>query len=225
MESPDEADAPRTGETSVLGWREWVRLPELGVDRIKVKVDTGARSSSLHAYDVERVEREGETLLRFRVHPVQRDDSVAVEVEVPLHEERKVRPSTGRGAVRPVIVTDLEMAGRRFPVEITLANRDRMGFRMLLGREALAGRFLVDPSTSFRAGGTRRRPPERFAGTGGGGDDPPERPAGAKDAGGPRRGGSRRDPTDPPRQRPPGPVDGDEEPTVGGEDGHGGASE
>lgn len=162
MSGPD-ADAGRrdegAGDRRVLGWREWVRLPELGVDRIKVKVDTGARSSSLHAYDVERVERDGETHLRFGIHPVQRDDSVVVEAEVPLHEERKVRPSTGRQAVRPVIVTDLEVAGRRFPVEITLANRDRMGFRMLLGREALAGRFLVDPSASFVAGGTRRRPP------------------------------------------------------------------
>ena len=168
------------GDRRVLGWREWVRLPELGVDRIKAKVDTGARSSSLHAYDVERVERDGATHLRFGIHPVQRDDSVVVEAEVPLHEERKVRPSTGRQAVRPVIVTDLEVAGRRFPVEITLANRDRMGFRMLLGREALAGRFLVDPSASFVAGGTRRRPP----------GDPRERegPAGARG----------RDPTDPP---------------------------
>lgn len=148
------------GDRPVLGWREWVRLPELGVDRVKVKVDTGARSSSLHAYDVQRVERDGETCLRFQVHPVQRDDSVVVDAEVPLHEDRKVRPSTGRQTVRPVIVTDVELAGRRFPIEVTLANRDRMGFRMLLGREALAGRFLVDASGSFLAGGTRRRPPE-----------------------------------------------------------------
>lgn len=189
-------------ERTVLGWREWARLPELGVDRIKVKVDTGARSSSLHAYDVERVERDGETHLRFQIHPVQRDDSVVVEAEVPLHEERKVRPSTGRQATRPLIVTDLEVAGRRFPVEITLANRDRMGFRMLLGREALAGRFLVDASGSFLAGGDRRRPPDRLGTSGGGEDAGPAQPADARDAGGPGRGGTRRDPTDPPRQTP-----------------------
>lgn len=156
----EEGRTARPGDDRpVLGWREWIRLPDLGVDRIKAKVDTGARSSSLHAYDVERVERDDTTHLRFRIHPVQRDDSVVVDAEVPLHEERKVRPSTGRPALRPVIVTDLEVAGRRFPVEITLANRDRMGFRMLLGREALAGRFLVDASASFLTGGTRRRPP------------------------------------------------------------------
>ena len=192
--SAEGADRP------VLGWREWVRLPELGVDRIKVKVDTGARTSSLHAYGVERVERDEGTHLRFRVHPVQRDDSVVVDAEVPLHEERKVRPSTGRQAVRPVIVTDVELAGRRFPVEVTLANRDRMGFRMLLGREALADRFLVDASGSFLAGGTRRRPPERFTGPEAREGDASGRPAEAKDAGGPGRGGARRDPTDPPRQ-------------------------
>lgn len=188
------------GDRPVLGWREWVRLPELGVDRIKVKVDTGARSSSLHAYDVQRVERDGETRLRFQVHPVQRDDSVVVETEVPLHEERKVRPSTGRQTVRPVIVTEVQLAGRRFPIEVTLANRDRMGFRMLLGREALADRFLVDASGSFLAGGSRRRPPERFTAPGAGDDGPPARPADATDAGGPGRGAARRDPTDPPRQ-------------------------
>lgn len=188
------------GDRPVLGWREWVRLPELGVSRIKVKVDTGARTSSLHAYDVERVERDGETHLRFQVHPVQRDDSVVVDAEVPLHAERKVRPSTGRQAVRPVIVTEVELGGRRFPVEVTLANRDRMGFRMLLGREALAGRFLVDASGSFLAGGTRRRPPDRFAAPEGGDEGGSGRPTGARDGGGPARGGTRRDPTDPPRQ-------------------------
>lgn len=202
----------------VLGWREWARLPELGVDRIKVKVDTGARSSSLHAYDVERVEREEGTFLRFRIHPVQRDDSVVVDAEVALHEERKVRPSTGRQAVRPVIVTELEVAGRRFPVEITLANRDRMGFRMLLGREALADRFLVDASASFLGGGTRRKPPPAWR-EGAAGGERPETPAAADEAGGARRSGSRRDPTDPPRQAggrsaEPGPADG--EPGGGG---------
>lgn len=190
------------GDRPVLGWREWVRLPELGVDRIKVKVDTGARSSSLHAYEVQRVERDGETHLRFQVHPVQRDDSVVVEAEVPLHEDRKVRPSTGRQTIRPVIVTEVELAGRRFPIEVTLANRDRMGFRMLLGREALASRFLVDASGSFLAGGTRRRPPERFTSPGDGDEGEPARPADTKDVGGREHGPARRDPTDPPRQAP-----------------------
>ncbi len=207
------------GDRPVLGWREWVRLPELGVDRVKVKVDTGARSSSLHAYDVQRVERDGETHLRFQVHPVQRDDSVVVDAEIPLHEDRKVRPSTGRQTVRPVIVTEVELADRRFPIEVTLANRDRMGFRMLLGREALAGRFLVDASGSFLAGGTRRRPPERFTSPSDGEGGRPTRPADAEDAEGPGRGPARRDPTDPPRQSPGPEADGEDGPGAPGGDG------
>lgn len=136
----------------VIGWREWVALPELGIDRIKVKVDTGARSSALHAFDLRTVNREGRTLVRFVAHPLQRDVSLSVPVEVPLDDTRGVRSSTGHRAERPVIRTDVELMGQRWPIELTLTRRDSMGFRMLLGREAIRRRFLVDPGASFLAG-------------------------------------------------------------------------
>lgn len=136
-------------ERPVVGWREWVALPELGIDRIKAKVDTGARTSSLHAFGLERFERDGRPMVRFEAHPLQRDSSVTVPVEVELVDRRKVRSSTGTQTLRPVIETDLGLMGERWPIEITLIRRDLMGFRLLLGRQALRKRVLVDPGRSF----------------------------------------------------------------------------
>ena len=137
---------------AVIGWREWVGLPDLGIKAIKVKVDTGARSSSLHAFDLEEFERNGKRMVRFAIHPVQRTNDKIVVAEARLLEHRSVRSSTGRARVRPVIVTNIELLGERWPVELTLANRDEMGFRMLLGREAIRKRFLVDVGRSFYGG-------------------------------------------------------------------------
>lgn len=138
----------------MLGWREWAALPELGIGRIKVKVDTGARSSALHAFDVVREERAGETWVRFKIHPVQRDARETIEARARLVDEREVRSSTGRATLRPVIETRIVIGGEAWPIEITLVRRDLMGFRMLLGRQAVRRRFLVDPGRSFR----RREP-------------------------------------------------------------------
>jgi len=136
----------------VLGWREWCALPDLGVRRIKAKIDTGARSSSLHAYEVTTVRRGGQRFVRFKIHPRQRNDKYVVDAEAEVLEIRSVRSSNGEVAERPVILTHVELFGERWPIELTLANRDAMGFRMLLGREAIRRRFLVDPGTSFLAG-------------------------------------------------------------------------
>jgi hypothetical protein len=136
----------------VVGWREWLALPALGIARIKVKVDTGARSSSLHAYDVEVFRRKGRDMVRFEVHPLQRRSTPSVVAEAELHEMRRVRSSTGHETLRPVIVTPIEFDGRTWDVELTLANRDEMGFRMLLGRQALRRRALVDPGRSYYGG-------------------------------------------------------------------------
>jgi hypothetical protein len=143
---------PKPKERAVIGWREWVALPGFGVNSIKVKVDTGARTSSLHAWDVEEFERDGEAWVRFQIHPEQRRETPQVEVEARLKERRHVRPSTGRRQLRPVVVTEMEIFGHRFPVELTLASRDAMGFRMLLGRQALRQRFIVDPARSYLNG-------------------------------------------------------------------------
>lgn len=136
----------------VVGWREWLALPGMGIERIKAKVDTGARTSALHAFGLERFEREGTPMVRFEAHPLQRDTSVVVPVEARLVERRTVRSSSGSESLRPVIETTAELMGRRWEIELTLVRRDPMGFRMLLGRQALRGRFLVDPGRSYLAG-------------------------------------------------------------------------
>lgn len=136
----------------VVGWREWVVLPDLGVERIKAKVDTGARSSSLHAYDIRRFERKGVDMVRFKVHPLQDDFRTTVEAEAELLEMRKVRSSNGVQSLRPVVHTVVELGDERWDMELTLVRRDMMGFRMLLGRQAVRHRFLVDPGGSFLAG-------------------------------------------------------------------------
>jgi hypothetical protein len=133
----------------VVGWREWVGLPELGIDRIKAKIDTGARSSSLHAEGLEEVERDGRRYLRFTVHPDQRSRKRSFRVEAPLVDSRSVRSSSGIADHRPVVRIRVQIGPIRFPIEVTLARRDRMGFRMLLGRTAIRKRFVVDPGRSY----------------------------------------------------------------------------
>lgn len=152
MKAPDRDRLP------IVGWREWLALPGLGVDRIKAKVDTGARTSALHAFGLERFERGGTPMVRFEAHPVQRDTSVRIPVEAELTDRRKVRTSSGDQTLRPVIWTDVELMSRRWEIELTLIRRDPMGFRMLLGRQAVKGRFLVDPGRSFLSDDPGPRP-------------------------------------------------------------------
>lgn len=135
-----------------IGWREWVTLPDLGVAGVKAKIDTGARSSCLHAFDIEEFERDGKTWVRFKLHPVQRNSNETVETEAELLEYRSVRSSNGHSDMRPVIVTSLRWLEQEWPVELTLTSRDGMGFRMLLGREAVRGRFVVDAGQSWFGG-------------------------------------------------------------------------
>jgi hypothetical protein len=132
-----------------LGWREWIALPELEIPRIKVKVDTGARSSSLHAYDIEVFSRGRRDFVRFTVHPVQRETKTTIHCVAELYEHRHVKSSSGHREYRPIIRTELELGGERWPIDLTLTTRDAMGFRMLLGREAIRNRFLVDPGRSY----------------------------------------------------------------------------
>ncbi|MBZ5708012.1 ATP-dependent zinc protease family protein [Nannocystis pusilla] len=138
----------------VLGWREWVALPDLGIDALKVKVDTGARTSALHAFGVEKLPN---ARVRFRVHPHQYDDDDAVVSEAALVDERVVRTSGGHSELRPVVQTTIKVGQHEFGVELTLSNRALLGFRMLLGREAVRGRFLVDPMRSYCCGHKLRR--------------------------------------------------------------------
>jgi len=144
--------SPSAKSLDIVGWREWVTLPQLGAAEIKAKIDTGARSSSLHAFGVETFRRRGVLWVRFQIHPRQRSLESTIPCEARVLDSRAVRSSSGHLSQRPVIVTEIELHGRRWPIELTLANRDEMGFRMLLGREALRGRLVVDPARSYLAG-------------------------------------------------------------------------
>lgn len=143
---------------TLAGWREWVSLPGLGVPWVKAKLDTGARSSAIHVFDLEETERDGERWARFSIHPWQKSDEDAVDAECPVLDTREVRSSSGHSEERLVVAMDLTLMGRTVPVEVTLANRDEMGFRMLVGREALRQGYAVDPGASYLGG----RPPLRL---------------------------------------------------------------
>lgn len=143
---------------TLAGWREWVSLPAAGVPWVKAKLDTGARSSSVHAFDLEELERDGQRWVRFAIRPWQRSDDDAVVVERPVLDVREVRSSSGHSEERLVVAMDVTLMGRTVTAEMTLANRDEMGFRMLVGREALRQGYAVDPGRSYLGG----RPPLRL---------------------------------------------------------------
>ncbi len=135
-----------------MGWREWIALPDLGVSEIKAKVDTGAASSSLHAFGLKRYSADGKTMVRFDIHPRQRSRDNSVSVVAEVIDERHVRNPGGRTEMRPVILARLNWADVSWEAEINLTRRDEMGFRMLLGRKALGKRFLIDPGRSYLGG-------------------------------------------------------------------------
>jgi hypothetical protein len=136
--------------STIVGWREWVSLPGIQVPWIKAKVDTGARSSALHAFDIQEID-DGERV-RFKVRPWQRSMEDIVEVECAIHDRRAVRSSSGHSEDRIVILLDIEIGDRTVTAETSLTHRNRMDFRMLIGREALRQGFLVNPRKSYLTG-------------------------------------------------------------------------
>ena len=137
----------------VVGWREWLSLPDLGINQIKAKVDTGARTSAIHAFQVEPFDKDGKTWVRFALHPNQADTETVITCEAEVIDQRNVTDSGGHTEKRYVILTRVKLADKLWPVEVTLTNRDNMLFRMLLGRTAMTtGNILVDPAMSFLMG-------------------------------------------------------------------------
>lgn len=136
-------------KTNIIGWREWVHLPKFSSVKIKAKIDTGAKTSALHAEDIKIIKKGGRRIVRFKILPTQRSSKTSRVVEAELVEKRKIRSSVGTETIRPVVKTLLRIGGVLYEIELTLVNRDIMGFRMLIGREALKKRFIVDPSKSF----------------------------------------------------------------------------
>jgi hypothetical protein len=171
--SVKSSPAARPDRLPVMGWREWIELPELGIRATKAKVDTGARSSALHAEEIQPYTRAGKLWVRFQVHPLQRDRSLVSDARAPVMERREIRSSSGQVQARYVVRTAIYLGGMRYSIDLTLADRDTMGFRMLLGREAVRGRFVVDPGRSFLVGPkpkgnkkkkTVKKPPRQAAG-------------------------------------------------------------
>ena len=138
--------------TIKVGWREWCLLPELGLPLIKAKVDTGAKTSCLHAFSIKEYQKNGKKWVEFSIHPYQDDTETVVYCNAEVIDERDVTDSGGHKEKRYVISTKLQLNDQEWPIEMTLTNRDTMLFRMLLGRTAMAQRIIIDPSASFLLG-------------------------------------------------------------------------
>ena len=135
-----------------FGWREWIKLPDLGLAVIKAKVDTGARTSALHAFDLRPFIEDGKQRIEFSIHPKQRDLDTVQICQADVLDERMVTDSGGHQEKRWVIETSLVIGEHTWPIEMTLTARDNMKFRMLLGRTALKNKVLVDASASYLVG-------------------------------------------------------------------------
>lgn len=135
-----------------VGWREWVYLPDLHIDKIKAKVDTGARTSCLHAFQIDPYTDNGIEKVHFLIHPIQKRDDIVDECDAVVLDKRKVSDSGGHTETRFVIATRLVMGPHEWDIEMTLTNRDTMMFRMLLGRTAMESRVLVNPARSYLTG-------------------------------------------------------------------------
>ena len=139
-------------DKTLIGSEEWCSFPQLGIPAIKARVDSGAKTSALHAINIKIFEKNGAEWLKFDINPIQNNSKSIIHCEAQLVDQRIVKSSNGTREKRYVIRTDVELGNHNWQVEVTLTNRDSMGFRMLLGREAMVGRLIVDPEKKFELG-------------------------------------------------------------------------
>ncbi|NNC67036.1 MAG: ATP-dependent zinc protease [Gammaproteobacteria bacterium] len=144
-------------DLSVIGWREWVALPDLKIDQIKCKVDTGAKTSALHAYFIEPFKKSGCEYVRFGMHPVQKNSDTEVICTSKVHDQREITDSGGHREKRYVILTTIKLGQHNWQAEVTLTDRETMLFRMLLGRDAIKNQFIVNPARSYLIGKKRKK--------------------------------------------------------------------
>jgi len=137
---------------TIIGSQEWVSLPEIDIPTIKVRVDSGAKTSALHAVNIQPFQRNNDTWVTFDVYPIQNNGKKVIHCEAPVLDKRVIKSSTGNRENRYIIRTSLHINGDSWDVELSLTNRDSMGYRMLLGREAMVGRLIVDPEANFLLG-------------------------------------------------------------------------
>ena len=136
---------------TIIGWREWIELPALGGVLVKAKVDTGARTSAIHAWNIKPITIEGVACVQFDLHPLQRNNQFCIACTAPIVDVRSIKNSGGQARYRYIVQTLITLGQSTWPIELSLTNRDEMGFRMLLGRAALQNTHLVDPGRSFLA--------------------------------------------------------------------------
>jgi len=137
---------------TTVGWREWVSLPELNLPGIKAKVDTGAKTSALHAFKIEPFTRDKQDFVRFLIHPIQKNNDLVIQCESEIIDQRQVTDSGGHKELRYVIKTNLQLGNHQWSIDMTLTNRDNMRFRMLLGRRAMKNKLIVDSAQSYLSG-------------------------------------------------------------------------
>tara|TARA_R100001039_G_C1853562_1_gene114875 strand:+ start:1888 stop:3345 length:1458 start_codon:yes stop_codon:yes gene_type:complete len=154
----NHSDKQKSGaDRIIVGSEEWCALPKLGIPAVKVRVDSGAKTSSLHAFNIRPFLRAGSSWVSFEVHPLQNNRRTIIRCEAEVIDKRVIKSSSGIGEKRYVVRTTLQHHDRQWDIELTLTNRDSMGYRMLLGREAMNGRILVDPAAGFLGGDIKHK--------------------------------------------------------------------
>jgi hypothetical protein len=153
----DSQTTPTPETLTLIGWKEWLALPDLAIPALKVKIDTGARTSALHTFSLEEFTYQDQLMVRFGIHPFRKRSNIELFCEAKVADQRIVKDSGGHSEMRYFIETNVQLGNLLWPIKISLTNRDGMMFRMLLGRTALRGRFLVDPAQTYLTGKKLRK--------------------------------------------------------------------